>query len=140
MAKRISRKELKEKIRSLEYLNKVYRWNADNYCKKYEELKKRFQELGSKAEMFDLKGPGIECIEIEPQQWGQYSMLSDNIPDAALPQVKERLITQIARGLMEANLVQIINSEAGPFGGKTMGAKLYVVPWEKLVKKIVVMK
>lgn len=136
MAKRISRRELKEKIRNLEYLNKTYAWSLDDYRQKYKELEKRFQELGSKVEMFNLKGSGIECIEIEPQPWGQYCRLAGYVPEAQMPAVKERLISQIVRGLMETNLVQIIDHSGWePFEEKTIGAKLYVVPWEKLVKK-----
>ena len=91
--------------------------------------------------MLDLKGSGIECIEINPEPWGQYSVLSKYIPEAAIPAIKERLVSQIVRGLLESDLIQIIDHPGGgPFGERTIAAKLYVVPWEKLVKKVVVMK
>ena len=140
MKKRISRRELKEQIRNLKFDLNSSKCDLDSMQTKYDDLKKRFADLGSKAESYDVKGDGIECIEVFPQAWGNYFCLARGLEDPdEIDHVKKRLISDIANGLMENNMIQFIMNDSSPLG-KTMGAKLYVVPWDKMVRKIVIRK
>ena len=94
-------------------------------------------------ETYDVRGNGIECIDIKPEPWGQYARISDKIEitDDILESIKNRVVSQIARGLMDKDLVQFIVHDHDIFPDQiTIGAKLWVVPWEKMVSKIIIKK
>ena len=139
MAKRISRRELKEKIKNLEFDLMVKESRAKDTEIVLKDLEKRFRDLGRKVEMFHVQGTGIECIEINPEPWGNYfSLFSDfDLQGEMLDGIKERLVIGIARGLIAKNLVQFIFHDDF-MGKKTVAAKVWIVPWDQLVKKVII--
>ena len=141
MAKRISRRELKEKIRNLKIDLDIALSRKEEAIDRLEELQKRFDEMGSRVETYDVQGGAIECIEIKPQTWGTYEAFCGHqeFSKEQLDEIKRRLVSSLADGMMKWNLVQIIAHDGlTPISPATVGAKLYVVPWDKMVKKIFV--
>lgn len=110
-----------------------------------EDYRRRFAEFGTNVETIET---GENCLvktmkwELTPQQWGKYTKQQMDIRMEVAEQVKEiekDLVCKIANGLIENNLVQFVLREAEPFGGPltaeaTIGAKLFVIPWEQLPK------
>lgn len=137
MAKRISRRELIEKIRWIEAEERILRHDNESLIEKLNDLNKRFIELGSKAETYDANGC-IECIEIKPQAWGHYAhLIGNDFSEEFIEELKYRLADGIVRGLLNSNYVQIIVKEDPIHTDmKTLAAKLYVVPWDKLVRTV----
>lgn len=118
---------------------------ADNsYNKMMKEFyEKRFRKFGTNVETIEDRNI-IECLkwEITPEQWGNYAVRNwDDMltNDDAYVKIKKILIDQIAEGLIDKNIVQFIVKEgsmiSGPFGMPTVGAKLYLVPWEQMPHK-----
>ena len=139
MAKRVSRRELKETIKNLKLEVQNEKFKAGELKDEYDRLNKRFEEMGSQIETFETRGSCIETIEIKPEAWGTYvSFANREWSIEARQEAQSMLISKIAKGLMEANLVQIIEKmgDLFPFQS-TIGAKLYVVPWEKLAKRAI---
>ena len=131
-AKRVSRKELKEKIKTLKRKVQVLQSEADEAREKAKALSDRLVRLGSSA----WEQADITHIDVKPTPWGSYISLMDNtaIPDDTMSEIKRRLTGQLVRGLLEANMVQFIIRESDlPFAPQTIGAKLFVIPWEKTV-------
>lgn len=129
--KRRSRKELIQEIKGLKASVALAESKAYDETKKRKDIEGRFIELGNRI---DLKQTdAIACVEVKPIAFGQYANVTNGLPLADLiDEVKSRLVTGIARGLIEMNYVQIIYNDDGPLG-KTIGAKLFVVPWEQTV-------
>lgn len=138
MAKRVSRRELKEKIRELNSDLKFEKSLVNEWMTSHDKLKKRLDDMGSRIETFEARG-GIQTIEIKPEAWGTYVMVNGlaEIPDEEMEQIKRKITNQIARGLIESSLVQFIanRSDLNPY--ITVGAKVYVVPWDKLAKSVI---
>ena len=113
------------------------REEADEEAKYYRE---RLLKFGSNVKTVEpSKGKYVECIkwELEPQQWGQYAVTGQDVDVLkVLPEIKERVVKSIAKSLIERNIVQFVlkcNEEYDPFNEYgTVGAKLYVVPWEQM--------
>lgn len=139
MAKRVSRRELKEQIRELRSDLKYEKSLVDEWMTSHDKLKKRLDDMGSRIETFEARGGGIETIEIKPEAWGTYVMANGlaEIPDEEMEQIKIKITNQIARGLIESSNVQFIvnRSDLNPY--ITVGAKVYVVPWDKLAKSVI---
>ena len=142
MGKRISRRELKEKIKDLSFELRTAEYRLSTAIMGRDALKQRLTELGSKAENFDVRGSGMTCIEVEPKAWGSYCVIpyGEKMTEDDTEHLKEELARNIARGLMEENMIQIIDhhQDMDPLQGRTIAAKVYVVPWDKMVKKLVI--
>lgn len=140
MGKRISRRELKEKIRDLSFKLRTEQQKYATLHMEHKVLQKRFMDLGSKAESYDVKGAGIHCIEIKPEPVGTYACMEQDMEESLnlVELISERLAYDIAKGLIKSNAIQIIKNDDVIFGN-TIGAKLWVIPWDKMVKKIVIM-
>lgn len=99
----------------------------------YEETNKRLRLAGSMVETIDGPTGKIQIIKAEAKAWGNYVI---GYEINAIEEYKERLIRDIAAGLAESNVVQFIVKGANDFYPldqyMTVGAKLYVVPWEEL--------
>lgn len=144
--KRVSRKELKAKIAKLRSalsdLEISYRavYNERDEIKaKLHKSERRLMELGSRAEMHEVSGAGIECVDIKPEVYGTYFALHRLPDDSIMDFLKEELARKVANALIENNLIQIIlhdGKEHGPFESPTIGAKVYVIPWDKCVRSI----
>lgn len=137
MGKRISRKELKQWNRELKHKVKELEYDLDDVRLERNNLDHRLTLLGSRVETLGARGSGIECIDIEPEPWGQYCVLRDN-EEPQMDEIKRRLVGRIAEGLMKSNNIQIIVHDDIFPGRVTIGAKLYVIPWDQMAKRIAV--
>ena len=101
---------------------------------KAKSLTDRLFRLGS----CEWEQADVQHVEAKPLIYGTYiSLMHDTeIPDETLSEIKKRLTEQLVRGLLDANMVQFIIHESDmPFEPQTVGAKLFVVPWENTVIK-----
>lgn len=122
MKKRIGRKQLIANMKEAKRNEQTAK--ADLYMKD--------KELGKNTETID-GGPGVKCIkrEITPIPYGEYT-----VGNAPYAYIRNEMAHQIAMGLLEENMVQIIQKTPGmydgPFDMPTTAVKLYVVPWEQM--------
>lgn len=135
------KKQMKARIRELEAENKALK--DEN-----EELRKRFRTLGSHPGLFGYRVGKKYRIETEtgpmlvsPNIYGKYKQFNEDTLkeriDDYIEIAKRELITELAEGLIDQDIVQIIvkQKEDYPFGGTaTIGAKLYVIPWEQTIQ------
>lgn len=133
--KRISRRELKAKIRELNL--KAISREAQLLTSKAEisQLHDRLNRLGTQIESLESGDP-IQMIEIKPIPFGQYAMLTDDfmfeeIPDA----IKSQIVNNMASQLLENAYVQFMADFNNFIGAVTLGAKIYVVPWEQMARR-----
>lgn len=133
--KRISRRELKAKIRELNL--KAISLEAQLLTSKAEisQLHDRLNRLGTQIESLESGDP-IQMIEIKPIPFGQYAMLTDDfmfeeIPDA----IKSQIVNNMASQLLENAYVQFMVGFNNFIGAVTLGAKMYVVPWEQMARR-----
>lgn len=132
-------KSIKKKIRKAENearFQREKRLEAEEKAKFYED---RFRRFGSNVETVDPGSGKLVVMEkwtIEQQPWGKYAICREDISDEELEKLKESIVEGLVRGLIEKNLVQFILKERNtvfPIAEfKTLGAKLYVVPWEQM--------
>lgn len=139
MNKRISRRELKNRIRELKYQNDQFNYIYEDEKKKRIEIENRFRALGSDPELEGLYG--IPCIEkeVELQPWGNYAIIDTNDREA-VEAAEERLVESIVKGLMEENIIRFIVRESSHSGGPfddlgTVAARLYCIPWEQVTTR-----
>ena len=126
--KRISRRELKEKIKTLKRRVEV----LESEVKEAETEKRRFAKRLEYLGREEWKQLDLSHIEIKPETYGSYAYI---IGDEIEP-VKSFLVEKLVKGLIKAGYVQFIvrNERSGPLDfGKSVGAKLFVVPWDKTV-------
>lgn len=118
--------------------------DRDRYKEKAEYYEKRFREFGKNVETID---PGDRYIkqlkwEIRPELFGNYAMVV-NHPDVSAEEMvkakREKIVRGMAEAMIENNLVQFIEKVSendDPFSLMgTIGAKLYVIPWEQMPHK-----
>lgn len=107
---------------------------------KLNKLSSRLETAGSEIETIDnVVGP-MQVIHAEAQAWGQYFHKA-SFTEEELPQVKKLLIEDIVKGLAKANIIQfIIKRGEDPLLGVSIGAKLFVIPWEQLRTKSIELK
>ena len=106
-----------------------------------EYYKKRFREFGTNVDTVDLKSGNYVAQlkwELTPEQWGKYMNCAVHPRMAGMAQIPHRdLAYEIAQSLIENNLIQFTSKDSMDYGGPlseyyTIGAKLYVVPWEQM--------
>ena len=126
-------------------VSKLARKNAalESRARQAEELadyyEKRFLAFGSNVETVSEDTDAVKVLtwNLEPQVWGQYCAINPLIEMSwdVYEAIKTRLVESIVRGLLERNLVQFIvknpDESFDPFSYSTVGAKMYVVPWEQ---------
>ena len=130
--KRISRKELKQRIKTLESRISFLTYENENMRSQRDKYAKRLDYLGSEG----WRQLDISRVEIKPEPWGKYCRLPHELDLNAemIDEIKSRLVKDIASGLMESGMVQIIVHDGDIFHDEmTVGAKLFVIPWEKTV-------
>ena len=139
MNKRISRRELKNRIHIQNLQIEQIKDALEEENNKRIEIQNRFRELGSDPELEGVQG--VPCIEkeVEWQQWGQY-ILTDDFRREVIEAAEERLVESIAKGLIEENIIRFIVREpeahSSPFDRcVTVAAKLYCIPWEKVTTR-----
>lgn len=133
--KRVSRRELKAKIRELNL--KAISREAQLLTSKAEisQLHDRLNRLGTQIESLDSGDP-IQMIEIKPIPFGQYAMLTDDFMVEEIPDVvKSQIVSNMLSQLLEQGYVQFITGFDDCFGAVTLGAKIYVVPWEQMARR-----
>ena len=138
--KRVSRRELKAKIRELEYetqcLQRHLLASKDEISRQHEmygRLYDRFARLGTQIESLDSGGT-IQAIEIKPIPFGQYAIFSDDFVAKELPDViKRQIVSDMVSQLLENAYVQFLTGFN--LGEVTLGAKMYVVPWEQMARR-----
>lgn len=113
----------------------------------YYQLKERFRKAGSEVETLeDVPQIPVITAEINPQTYGFYGVVDKKtLEDQNFRNMIQReLITKIVQGLMDQEIVQFIAGkntwDPDLEGFCTYGAKLYVVPWEQLVRKKLTIK
>ena len=133
--KRISRRDLKAKIRELNL--KAISREGQLLASKAEisQLHDRLNRLGTQIESLDSGDP-IQMIEIKPIPFGQYAILADEfmfkeIPDA----IKSQIVNYMASQFLENAYVQFMIGTNNFTGEVTLGAKIYVVPWEQMARR-----
>ena len=106
-----------------------------------EYYKKRFMAFGSNVETVEGKGY-IDMLkwEVQPEPWGHYARVDESFfqmgMEEAFRGLKGDLVRHLVDQLLENNLVQFytrgydVKDIMYPMG--TIGAKLYVIPWEQM--------
>ena len=104
-----------------------------------EYYKDRFRKFGSNVDTVEPdSGKLVQMLkwEIEPQPWGTYALVDPHINERVIEQRKRQLAENIARGLIERDILQFIVKSADydcPLTKHgTIAAKLYAVPWEQM--------
>lgn len=134
MGKRIGRKQLIANLKEAQRSERSAKADLQMKEQELERMKDRFRELGKNTETID-GGAGVTCIkrEITPIPYGDYSYVAGEFN---YEYFKNELVHQIAAGLLEENMVQIIHKRPGRLDGPldmpVMAVKLYVVPWEQM--------
>lgn len=137
--KRKGRRELIEENRRLVRDCELEKYRAERAEEDAEKQKKRIREIGIKC-VDPLHGGRLECKTVVPTPFGCYSVISNGFvqnTDELIEYAKQDLVRSIAQMLLDENLVQFIIHKAGdpgfnPLDQTTVGAKFYVIPWEKL--------
>ena len=133
--KRVSRRELKAKIRELNLKTLSLEGQLLTSKAEISQLHNRLNRLGTQIESLESSEP-IQMIEIKPIPFGQYAMLTDDfmfeeIPDA----IKSQIVNNMASQLLENAYVQFMVDFNNFIGAVTLGAKIYVVPWEQMARR-----
>ena len=124
-------KTAREKAALARYEQKCAENIADFY-------KRRFREFGSNVKTIDEKGP-IKLIEwkIENSVYGNYAPADlDDMSKEEQEELKEVLIADMVRQLVENNIVQVIkkrpdkNNPLERYGA--LAVKMFVVPWDQM--------
>ena len=135
-------KKAKARISELESQLHHERAEKEYATQQASEYKKRFQEFGSNVKTIGAKDGKLLTVlewEMKPEPYGTWAYYSDKVPFPP-DWIKGKLVQNIAKGLIENDLVQFIfhsKDEEGPFGGpffeqNTIGAKLFVIPWDQV--------
>ena len=131
--KRISRRELKAKIQELNYETQSLKAKLSRLQEMYGRLLDRFNRLGTQIESLDSGGT-IRAIEIKPIPFGQYAIFSDDFVAKELPDViKSQIVSEMVSQLLEDGYVQFMTGFN--LDRVTLGAKMYVVPWEQMAQR-----
>lgn len=128
--KRISRRELKEQIKRLQLCIQEMMKDYTDLKDKHRKLSDRFDRAGNEWEPVD--GIGVS-VNIKPEAWGQYLTLGDD-PYAVYHEeyFLKKLTQDLVRAMLDNHYVQFYGHD-GIINGYTIGAKIYVVPWDKVV-------
>ena len=112
----------------------------DSAVETAEYYKERFRNFGNNVKTIG-EGKGYSLVQeewtLEPEPYGTYAQYVDIIDGGGEFRefVVRNLTEKIAKGLIENNLVQIIEKSGGVFGTPTLAVKLFVVPWEQIPHK-----
>ena len=133
--KRISRRELKAKIQDLQMLLQASNTELSRLQELYGRLYDRFARLGTQIESLDSGGT-IQMIEIKPIPFGNYAILTDNLIAKEIRDVvKSQIVSDMLSQLLEQGYIQFLNGFDDCLGAVTLGAKMYVVPWEQMARR-----
>lgn len=131
--KRVSRRELKAKIRELNLKTLSLEGQLLTSKAEISQLHDRLNRLGTQIESLDSVDP-IQMIEIKPIPFGQYAMLTDDFMLKEIPdEIKSQIVNNMASQLLEHEYVQFLTGFN--LDEVTLGAKIYVVPWEQMARR-----
>jgi hypothetical protein len=138
--KRISRRELKAKTRELE--DNVERLQGElvaanfehkSWQSRFDSLFDRFTRLSTQMNSLQVNG-AIQEIEVKPIPFGQYAVLADEFRLSKIPdEIKHQIVDDMVSQLLEGGYIKILIGNDNCFG-VTVGAKMYVVPWEQMAR------
>lgn len=141
------RRDLLGDLQLLREANKAQKVEYELLEEQYNKLKERFRHAGSEVETLeDVPQIPVITAEINPQQYGLYSVVVKRMLEdqSFRDMIQRELITRMVQGLMDGDIVQFIVKEntwdPAMLGTYTYAAKLYVVPWEQLVRKKMTIK
>lgn len=138
----------KKKIQELERQIADLEIQLDERGQDIDKLKKRLLRAGNAPyDYVSDKSIKTYTAEIKVETWGMYIVLGgETAVDHVLEAAKEQVVSDIAKGLIENNLVQFVvrdmENDFDPLNQAcTVAAKINVVPWEQLTtKKLVIRK
>lgn len=136
--KRVSRHELIQSVKKLQRMAIDQENRAERAEMDAERTRERIREIGFKC-VDTFRGGPLEHKTINPTPIGIFCDIGNdklhNINEM-MEYAKENLVRSIAEMLINENLVQFIVSDPSFPGGEywrtRLGAKLFVVPWEKM--------
>ena len=127
----------KQLIKALERENEMLGKELDEY-------KARFRRAGSaEYDYFAAQQIKEYTAEIKGIPWGTWCALCEGADDDDVYTAKLRIAESIVMGLIERDLLQFIVKEPGQVDRDplntmmTVGAKVYVVPWEQMTTKTI---
>ena len=131
-------RELKNKAETLELENGSLRRDIKS-------LRDRLRRAGSLPYEY-FENADIKTVEAEAKVFGDFAVLDSNADhptENEIEKAKSQVVYELVRTLMNDELIQFIvknrDFNSGPlyFDKCTVAAKLNVIPWEKMTKKIV---
>lgn len=132
MNKRLTRKALKEKLKTekaknLSLISKVSELEAE-----VDSLGKKLDALGSDIDTPETDTGCMKVIKVEPKCYGIYRKSARDFSD--LESEHYTLVKELVEGLIKNHIVQFIEMEAEtPFYPYyTTAAKLFVIPWNEI--------
>lgn len=113
------------------------------------KVEKRLEIAGTETETVEEEFGMVQIIRAQAIPYGIYTRVNkihlDELSSTELlnelTSIKQELTNEIAKALIEQNIVQFIIKEPGMYDGPfeaivqefgTVGAKLYVIPWEQM--------
>jgi hypothetical protein len=105
------------------------------------KVEKRLEIAGAETETIEEGVGMVQIIRAEVIPYGTFTRVGNDIHLDDLESVKMELTREIAKELIDQSIVQFIIKKPGmydgPFGAidqeyGTIGAKLYVIPWEQM--------
>ena len=138
--RRNERKMLQREIKQKDFRIGLLRNRVECLEEEKKKVEKRLEIAGTETETIEEGSGMVQIIRAEVIPYGTYARV-DKIALDELTFIKGELTREIAKALIEQNIVQFIIKEPGmydgPFGAidqeyGTIGAKLYVIPWEQM--------
>ena len=131
--KRISRKQLKDRIKELKRLLESER---TAYKLDVDRMNDRLRSIGI-HDVEPIAGD-LPCVPVEVplEPWGKWAYVQDD--ERIIEEFKTMLVHDLATALIDNNIVQFIVKTGAererntPFDFPTVGVKLYCIPWEKV--------
>ena len=139
MAKRKGRKDLINEIKSLRSQAGEAETMREDANARYDALLRRFHVLGKYSEPVDFDST-IKTVEVKPIPFGIWGALDNTILDndsTTFKHMQDTLAESLVKSLMEHGYIQFVEGDREPIRYfTTVGAKIYVVPWEQMSKGV----
>ena len=138
--RRNERQMLQRKIKQKDFRIGLLKKRIECLEEEKKKVEKRLEIAGTETETIEEGAGMVQIIRAEVIPYGTYTRV-DKMPLDELKFIKEKLTREIAKALIDQNIVQFIIKEPGMHDGsfgdifqeyKTIGAKLYVIPWEQM--------
>ena len=138
--RRNERKMLQREIKQKDFRIGLLKNRIECLEEEKKKVEKRLEIAGTETETIEEGVGMVQIIRAEAIPYGTFTRV-DKIAFDELAFIKGELTREIAKALIEQNIVQFIIKEPGmydgPFGAidqeyGTIGAKLYVIPWEQM--------